>query len=155
MEASGIDQAWVEGGLYNACTVTKILNGKQYYRALEAHMVTLISFYQLYFNRFLQLHPKYEKLFIKISELLRRSYEQSISSNGENCLPDSLSAAIQMYENCELLNELSEFENTFTKQQKFIMSYIKQFICQRKSRMELCILKPQIDQSSIFLHMIN
>ena len=46
IEASGIDQAWVEGRLYKTCTVLKILQGKQLYRALEAHIVTILAFYQ-------------------------------------------------------------------------------------------------------------
>jgi len=34
IEGSGIDQAWVEAGLYSPTTVTNILNGKQMYRSL-------------------------------------------------------------------------------------------------------------------------
>ena len=47
IEGSGIDQAWVEAGIYSPTTVTKILNGKQMYRAIEAHTVTLIAMYNL------------------------------------------------------------------------------------------------------------
>ena len=43
VEGSGIDQAWVEAGLYSPTTVTQILNGKHMYRALEAHTLTLLA----------------------------------------------------------------------------------------------------------------
>ena len=49
-EGSGIDQAWVEAGLYSPTTVNQILNGKHMYRSLEAHMVTFIALYNLYFH---------------------------------------------------------------------------------------------------------
>ena len=127
IEASGIDQAWVERGLYATCTVSKILQGKQLYRALEAHMVTLLTFYQLYFNKFLHLYPEYKELILDISEQLLNSYEQSIASSDENFLSTALSQAIQLYENGGLLDKMVEFENSLTKQQKFIITYMKQF----------------------------
>ena len=127
IEANGINQAWVEGGLYKSCTDTKIFNGKQYYWALVAHMVALLTFYKLYFSRFLSLYPDYEKLFREISELLQQSYEKSVTSSAENSLPESLFIAIQLYEYSDFVQKLSEFEKSFTKQQKFITSYIKQF----------------------------
>ena len=118
-EASGIDQAWIEGGgggVYFSCTVSKILQGKQYYRALEAHMSTLLTLYQLYFNRFLQLYPGYKKLVFEISENLRKSYEQTVASSDKDILPSSLCDAIQLY--CDLLSKIVEFESSFTNQQK-------------------------------------
>ena len=39
----GIDQAWIEAGLYSPTTVTQILNGKNLCRSLEAHIVTLLA----------------------------------------------------------------------------------------------------------------
>lgn len=40
VEGSGIDQAWVEAGLYSPAIVSQIINGKNVYRALEAHRST-------------------------------------------------------------------------------------------------------------------
>ena len=118
IEASGIDQAWTEGGLYKSCTVPKILNGKQYYRALEAHINLL---------QVVSVNPEYGELFSDISVLLHQSYEKSVTSSPGNSLPESLSIAIQLYENSDFVQKLTEFEKSFTKQQKFVMPYIKQF----------------------------
>ncbi len=57
VEGSGIDQASVKAGLYSPTTVSQILNGKHMYRSLEAHMVTLIALYNLYFQSFLTKDP--------------------------------------------------------------------------------------------------
>ena len=56
IEGSGIDQAWIEAGMYSATTVSnQILKGKHVYRALECHFVTMISIYTLFFSQFLNL----------------------------------------------------------------------------------------------------
>ena len=90
-------------------------------------MVALLTFYKLYFIRFLSVNPEYEKLFSDISELLHQSYEKSVTSSPGNSLPESLSIAIQLYENSDFVQKLTEFEKSFTKQQKFVMPYINQF----------------------------
>ena len=85
IEASGIDQAWIEGGLYSSCTVSKIIQGEQYYRPMS----TLLTLYHLYFNRFLQLYSGYRKLVLEISENLRKPYEQTVASSDKDILPSS------------------------------------------------------------------
>ena len=90
-------------------------------------MVTLLTFYQLYFNKFLHLYPEYKELILDISEQLLNSYEQSIASSDEHFLSTAPSQAIQLYENGGLLDKMVEFENSLTKQQKFIITYMKQF----------------------------
>ena len=73
VEGSGIDQAWVEAGLYSPTTVTQILNGKHMYQALEAHTVTVLALYSLYFQKFLQNHPEEEDFFERNIHSFRRS----------------------------------------------------------------------------------
>ena len=127
VEASGIDQAWIEGGLYNSCTVTKILQGKQLYRALEAHMVTIITFYTLYFESFLEKYPTYKTKLTYISELLQKSYKDSKQKMYENDLPETFVTATHLFDASGITKALDEFEISFTNQQKFVLSYIKQY----------------------------
>ena len=47
IEYSCIDQLCVEAGMYSPTTVRQISEGKHLYRAMEAHMVTLITLYSL------------------------------------------------------------------------------------------------------------
>ena len=87
VEGSGIDQAWVEAGIYSPTTVTQILNGKHMYRALEAHTVTLLALYSLYFRKFLELQPG-EKAFLKeTSTLLGEAYQQDINTDSGSRQP--------------------------------------------------------------------
>ena len=81
VEDSGIDQAWVEAGLYSATTVTPILNEKHMYRALEAHTVTLLTLYSLYFRKFLELQPDEEAFLKETSTLLGEAYRQDINTD--------------------------------------------------------------------------
>ena len=44
----GLDDAWVESGIYGPVTTGQILDSKHMKRAAEAHMVTLQAMFQLY-----------------------------------------------------------------------------------------------------------
>ena len=41
MGHSGIDEAWVQSGLYSDVVVTHIINGSHFNHAIEAHEITL------------------------------------------------------------------------------------------------------------------
>ena len=59
IEGSGIDQAWIEAGMYSATTVMKqVLKGKHLYRSLECHSITIIS----------QCTPCFSSSFLKVSQ---------------------------------------------------------------------------------------
>ena len=70
VEGSGIDQAWVEAGLYSPTTVTQILNGKHMYQAMGADTVTLLALYSLYFKKILEHQPDEETFSKETSTLL-------------------------------------------------------------------------------------
>ena len=127
IEGSGIDQAWVEAGLYSPSTITKILQGKQLYRAMEAHTVTLLTFYQLYFDKFLKDYPEDEAVISIAVRELRQSYMKSINNDGTNHLNNSLNNLTSLFESCNLQKKMNQFQGSMTKQQKFITSYLKQF----------------------------
>ena len=50
IENSGIDDAWVECGLYGPATVRQIIEGKHMKRALKAHALTVEVLYDLLFE---------------------------------------------------------------------------------------------------------
>ena len=129
VEGSGIDQAWVEAGLYSPTTVTQILNGKHMYRALEAHTVTLLSLYSLYFRKFLQLHP-HEEVFLKeTSTLLGEAYQLDINTDPgkRHNLSDAAAKTITMFKTRDVLEKIKESETTGNKIQCFIRNYMNQF----------------------------
>ena len=57
MEGSGLDEAWQEADLYSKLTVSQILNGNHYNRAIEAHELTLQALFDLWLETFLEDHP--------------------------------------------------------------------------------------------------
>ena len=129
MEGSGIDQAWVEAGLYSPTTVTQILNGKHLYRALEAHTVTLLALYSLYFRKFLQLQPDEEAFLKETSTLLGEAYQQDIKtdSGSRHKLSDAITKTIEMFESRDIFQKIKQSEGTANKIQRFIGNYMKQF----------------------------
>ena len=56
IEGSGLDDAWQEADLYSSVTVSHILNGNHYNRAIEAHRVTLQALFDLWLEKFLEDH---------------------------------------------------------------------------------------------------
>jgi hypothetical protein len=57
IEGSGLDEAWQEADLYSSITVTQIINGNHYNRALQAHQITLQALFDLWLSAFLDDHP--------------------------------------------------------------------------------------------------
>ena len=54
IEDSGIDQCWIESGLYGPNTVKQILNGNHVKRGIKAHLITLQSLFHLYQDAFFE-----------------------------------------------------------------------------------------------------
>ena len=57
LESSGLDEAWIEAGLYSSVTVLQILNGQHHNRALDAHQITLQVLFDLWIEAFCEQHP--------------------------------------------------------------------------------------------------
>lgn len=129
IEGSGIDQAWVEAGLYSPTTLIQILNGKHMYRSLEAHMVTLLALYNLYFQSFLTNDPEERPVLNSASTILHKAYHRDIiqSTESRKDLSDAVSEVIAVFESRDILKKLAEFEGNLNKMQHFILNYIKQF----------------------------
>lgn len=54
MEGSGIDDAWIAAEIYGPLTTRQILEGKHMRRSLDAHIMTLQVFFDLYIEAFLK-----------------------------------------------------------------------------------------------------
>ena len=52
---SGLDDAWREADLYSSVTVSQILNGNHYNRAIEAHRLTLQALFDLWLGKFVEI----------------------------------------------------------------------------------------------------
>ena len=129
VEGSGTDQAWVEAGLYSPTTVTHILNGKQLYRALEAHTVTLLALYSLFFQKFLKDQPEEEEFFENTSETLGKAFkvDAGLQPQNRHSLKEAVANTIEMFESRNITAKIKTFENKLSKLQRFVSIYLNQF----------------------------
>ena len=131
IEGSGIDQAWVEAGLYSATTVSnQILKGKHLYRSLECNFVTTISIYTLFFKKYLKNFPEELDLVETLAMELQRAYKMDSDNDYETSeeLYKTINEDAVFFEKIiGISNKLESFKNDFTSIQKFLMNYVKQF----------------------------
>ena len=52
IENSGIDDAWIEAGVYGSATMRQILKCKHYKRSLHAHIYTYVALYEIVLEEF-------------------------------------------------------------------------------------------------------
>lgn len=71
----GLDDAWVESGIYGPVTTGQILDSKHMKRAVEAHMVTLQAMFQLYLEANIN----------EISEDCIDPFKKIVSAMGKSC----------------------------------------------------------------------
>ncbi|KAL5006672.1 hypothetical protein ScPMuIL_015478 [Solemya velum] len=58
VEGSGLDELWVERGLYDTAVVSQILSGNHFSLAFRCHQITLHVFSDLHFEAFFGEHPE-------------------------------------------------------------------------------------------------
>lgn len=124
IEGSGIDQAWIEAGMYNASTITRILEGKQYYRCLEAHMITVLALCDFFIEKIIPeleiinyFHSRSADLLNLYNSINNKNMDETVKTQFQN-LVKNFGDLDQYFANAYLKGE-----GTF----KFICNYIKQF----------------------------
>ena len=60
IQDSGIDQTFIEAGLYGPATLNQILRGKHMKRGMEAHMVMYLCLHKMYMKEFFTKYPEQE-----------------------------------------------------------------------------------------------
>ena len=110
IENSGVDDLWVKSGIYGYKHVTSILNCKHMKRALDAHEISLLVLYQLYFEQMISEYPtafcKHEQDIFESVESLSKvcsstNYEALSSSHSElqyQLRQDDVQNAVQSFE---------------------------------------------------------
>lgn len=123
IEGSGLDQAWIECGMYNASTVSKILSGRQYYRALEAHLTTILAIFDIFMEQVLACRSEKQE-FIDNAKLLFNIYSETHNSN-----TDHFKANVQ--NSCNTFAKLADYIKKMYDEKsglkKFLANYIMQF----------------------------
>ena len=126
VEASGIDQAWVESGMYSPTTVRQILDGKHIYRAMEAHMVTTLTLYNIMLESLFEQYPV-EKDYIQCGAMALTTEFAKWSES--SCLKEKHSDLMKTLAGCNLLKKIQEYDTSSQGTARFVRNYAKQFEC--------------------------
>jgi hypothetical protein len=131
IEGSGLDQAWTEAGMYGPATVNRVLDGKTYYLAIEAHTITVMALYEINYNRKCTTldqtaRTELTDFFIEFNIFLKENlrFVADHTTNYEKILV--------FYEKLQKLVNLDFFEiksENPTKTEIFLSNYVKQFQC--------------------------
>lgn len=81
IDNSGIEQFWVESGIFGNSTVRQIMDGKHVNRGVEAHLTMLQALHTLYIEAFLKENPHHEEEYLKLSNLVHDSCKEGDCSD--------------------------------------------------------------------------
>lgn len=126
IECSGIDQLWVEAGMYSPTTVRQIIEGKHLYRAMEAHMVTLITLYSLL------IPALWDSGFDGKPEIEKAASDVNVSAKNIQEPFQIKEAHVKMVaaiEQVGLLTNLNHIDEHLRGMHSFLRNYMKQFEC--------------------------
>jgi hypothetical protein len=109
-------------------TVNRILDGKQYYRALETHTVTVLALLEVNFNRKMSIMPEAEKQKICDSMSTIKSTISNISSSCDTS-QQNIDSLLEIGESVfGIVEDFFCLSEVATKTEQFIASYVKQFM---------------------------
>ena len=76
IEGSGIDDIWIEKGLYGPAVIRQIFGGKHLKRGVEAHIVNLLALSGLYYDVLAKENPQMENLVTSLPERLCKALQE-------------------------------------------------------------------------------
>ena len=89
IEGSGLDDIWIEKGLYGPAVIRQIIGGKHLKRGVEAHMVNLLVLSGLYYDALAKENPQIENLVTSLPESLfkERDLPNIVTNENDKCRP--------------------------------------------------------------------
>ena len=76
IEGSGLDDIWIEKGLYGPAVIRQIFGGKHLKCGVEAHMVNLLELSGLYYDALAKENPQMENLVTSLPERLCKAVQE-------------------------------------------------------------------------------
>jgi len=126
VEGSGIDQLWVETGMFSPTTVRQVLEGKHLYRAMEAHMVTLMALYFIFFQTLWANAPEDKTGIEEASAELNEEFRNWKASSR---LPEAHAKLVSALEKSSILWKMEKYDEHASGMARFLRNYVKQFEC--------------------------
>lgn len=123
IDGTGIPDLWT--ALYGDNTVSQIIAGKKFRRALEAHTRTLVALQDCYFQYFFESHVNlYDGIYEKVQEL--KAKFNGASAQGH------LNELLRTIKECDLLNQMKTFDEREEKRKptfRMLRTYIRMLEC--------------------------
>ena len=122
IEGSGLDDIWIEKGLYGPAVIGQIFGGKHLKRGVEAHMVNLLVLSGLYYDALAKENPQMENL---VTSLHERLYKAVQERDLPNIVPE-IEEMTNAVRDSTVFDVLESFDEKLTDNAKFLRSYMKQ-----------------------------
>lgn len=136
IENSGIDDAWIEAGLYGTATTRQILSCSHYKRCLTAHIYTYIAFYELILEEFFNKYPQLKATFDQATEQVtsacchkdksvkEESVKQANSSLQDIMAKESFEQAFETWKKTKCKNVMFAFITNYLCRVEAILHFI-------------------------------
>lgn len=110
VEHSGIDEAWIQAGLYSSVVVNQIINGSHYDRAVEAHEITLQALADLWLGEFFKENPLVLDTLSESMEKLVKACKAEDSEDRDCMVKEANRKLMMQMEHINLQKQLNDFD---------------------------------------------
>ena len=125
IDECGIDQSLVEADIYGPTTIQQIKEEKHMKRGIDAYTIVYLALHKLYLAKLFEQYPEEFEHSVKNIESVQLATKSSEIDN--HSLKDG---HIYLYDtlcNIEFHDKEEEFDNSLTKQAKFLRNFMKMF----------------------------
>ena len=128
IEDSGLDRLFTEAGIYGENTLSQILSGKHYKRAMEAHTTMYLALFRAFFQKFYKTNLALADLNV-ISQIQSEidTFQGILEQGpGEEC-KNQHNDILHILDKGGIFDHLQAFENGLDNQAQFLRNYMKMF----------------------------
>ena len=125
IDNSGLDEIFVESGIYGPQTLEQIKGGKHLKRSFEAYLTLYIALYELYLEKLASFYPEIENL-RNASNQIAEKISNSRNSNRKE-VKEGHEQMFHQIENVDFLSKQKSFDCCLRNQSKLLRNFMKMF----------------------------
>ena len=122
IEGSGLDDIWIEKGLYRPAVIRQVFGGKHLKHGVEAHMVNLLALSGSYYDGLAKENPQMENLITSLPERLCKAVQEQ---DLPNIVPE-IEEMTNAVRGSTVFDVLESSDEKLKDNTKFLRSYMKQ-----------------------------
>lgn len=126
MENSGIDDAWMEAGVYGSATTRQILKCSHYKRALRAHIYSYIALYEIALELFFTEKPHLKVVCLEATCQIEEAYTEADKSKRPQYVKVASNHLLQALNSDDVMRQLKEWgaQKSTNAMFKSMMNYL-------------------------------